>query len=182
MNTQEALLTRRTVHHFKPDLLPAGALEQALEAAIRAPNHKLTNPWRFTEVGAPSRRAFVDVASDLKFGPGYTESQRAMLAKKMETSPVFLIVSQVLNPDANRRKEDYAAVACAIENFSLSLWARGIGTKWSTTKAIHDARVYELMGIDSAVEEIVGVLFVGFPAVVPETPRRPVSEVFRRVD
>ena len=182
MNALDALLTRRTIHEFVDTPLPEGAVRTALGAAIRAPNHKLTNPWRFTLVGAHARKAYVDVATEIKFGVGYTEKQRDVLSKKMETSPGFLVVSQVIDADPRRRQEDYASVACAIQNFSLALWAQGIGSKWSTSPAIRDVRVYDVMGIDPSVEEIVGVVFVGYPAKTPDTPRREIDEVLRHVD
>lgn len=181
MNTHEALMSRRTIHEFRPDPLPDGVLERALEAALRAPNHKLTNPWRFTQVGPHARRTFVDIAAELKFGPEYTEKQRVNIGAKMEVSPVFLVVSQALAPDAVRRHEDFASVACAIQNLSLALWADGVGSKWSTTGAIRDARVYELLGIDPSQEEIVGAVFAGYAEVVPNPPRKGLDEVFRQV-
>lgn len=181
MNTHEALMTRRTIHEFRSDPLPEGAVARALEAALRAPNHKLTNPWRFTQVGPKARSSFVDIAAELKFGPDFTAKQREGIGSKMESSPVFLAVSQVISADSGRRHEDFAAVACAIQNLSLSLWADGIGSKWSTTGAIRDARVYALLGIDPSLEEIVGVVFVGYAEVVPNPPRRPLEEVFRTV-
>lgn len=182
MNAHDALMSRRTVHEFRPEVLPEGVLERALECALRAPNHKLTNPWRFIRVGRVARKAFVDVAAERKFGEGYSEKQREMLGRKMETSPEFVVVTQVIAGDAHRRREDYAAVACAIQNMCVALWADGVASKWSTTGAIEDARVYDLLGVDPAVEEIVGVVFAGFAEVVPQTPRRPLHEVLRSVE
>jgi nitroreductase len=178
----EALMGRRTIQTFRSDPLPAGILEMALEAAIRAPNHKLTNPWRFTQVGAKSRKDFVDFAAEAKFGGAPSERQREMVAKKLESAAVFLIVSQVIDADPFRRREDYAAIACAIQNLSLALWAEGVGSKWSTGPATRDPRTYDLLSIDPAIEEIVGVVLIGYATSIPETPRRPLSEVFRTVE
>lgn len=182
MNVMEALMGRRTIQAFKTDPLPDGIVEKALEAAIRAPNHKLTNPWRFTQVGPKSRKLFVDYAAEAKFGGVPSERQREMVAKKLEMAPVFLVVSQVIDADPFRRKEDYASVACAIQNLSLALWAEGVGSKWSTGPATRDPRTYELLGIDPAIEEIVGVVMVGYAASIPDTPRLPLADVFREVE
>ncbi len=182
MTALEVLMSRRTIQDFKTDPLPDGILERALEAALRAPNHKLTNPWRFTQVGPKSRKVFVDLAAEAKFGADPSERQREMVAKKLEKSPVFLAVSQVLDPDPFRRQEDYAAVACAIQNLSLALWAEGVGSKWSTGPATRHPLTYELLGIDPASEELVGVVMIGYPASVPDSPRLPLADVFRRVD
>ena len=52
---QEALLSRRTVHHFEERPVPDDVLRRGLECAIRAPNHKLTEPWRFRSLGECQR-------------------------------------------------------------------------------------------------------------------------------
>lgn len=52
-HVQNNILTRRTVNDFEPTL-PNNwerSLEHAIEAAIYAPNHKRTEPWRFYLLG-----------------------------------------------------------------------------------------------------------------------------------
>ena len=61
MDAHEALLTRRTIHNFTRDEVPEEAIERALQAALRAPNHKLTNPWRFTRLGPGARKDIEEV-------------------------------------------------------------------------------------------------------------------------
>ena len=177
----DLIVSRDTAHFYRPDPLPEGALRRALEAAIRAPNHKLTNPWRFTRVGPLTREAIVELGVELKCGPEASASRREKVRRKLADPPVLWIVSQVLVEEAFRRKEDYAAVACAIQNLCLSLWGEGIGSKWSSGELTRDERVYRLAEIDPEREEIVGFVWAGYPLHTSRAPREPLSQVAREL-
>lgn len=182
MKVSEAILGRRTIHKFRDDELPKGVLEEALEAAIWAPNHKLTNPWRFVLVGPKTRTKIVDIVVDLKaLKRPLSSTDEARLRSKLETSPVMIAAVQCLDSNPRRLKEDYASMACAIQNLSLSLWAHGVGAKWSTTFAINDPRTMELLKVSPEGEEIVGFIYAGYPDVIPKTHRQPLSKVVREV-
>ena len=47
MNVSEAIRTRRDLGKVKPDAVPQEWIEQIVEAGTWAPNHKLTEPWKF---------------------------------------------------------------------------------------------------------------------------------------
>ncbi len=59
----------------------------------------------------------------------------------------------------------------------LYLWPQGIGVKWTTGGITRQQRFYELLGIDSASESIVGFFWYGVPKVMPTQQRRPVKEI-----
>ncbi len=66
---QRVLASRVTCLDFGSKSLPAGAIERAVQAAIAAPNHRLTEPWRFVRVGVDTREALCQ-------GSGAPEGQR----------------------------------------------------------------------------------------------------------
>ena len=90
-----------------------------------------------------------------------------------------MVVSQIISSDARQSKEDYAAVSCAIQNFSLALAAHGLGSKWSTGSMTRHQLAYDLSEIDQNKEEIVGFIWFGYPARVPSPKRPELSEIFR---
>lgn len=183
MNIQEAILTRRTIQSFRPGEVDRAAIDRALEAAIRAPNHKLTNPWRFTHFG-PKARAQIDALGiELKLkGRTPTPEMMERLRAKFEYPAHLIAVSQILDDDDFRRREDYGAVACAIQHICLSLWAEDIGTKWGTGSVTRHEKTYEILGIDPEVEEIVGFVWIGIPADIPSTPRTELAQVTRTTE
>lgn len=175
MDCHQALLSRRTIHHYEPAPVPREVLERALEAAHQAPNHKLTYPWRFTLIGPRARERIAEVSAALKTakGPAPTPEALAAIKRKLTDPGAVIAVSCVRCADSFRSREDYGAVACSIENLMLSLWADGFGTKWTTGAVTRDPRTYEILGVDPEKEEMVGFVLAGKPAKQPTPPPRP---------
>jgi len=116
---------------------------------------------------------------DILTGEEREQRRRALVAKFL-SKPGVLCVSAIQEGDAQRRREDFAAVCCAIQNVQLAAWADGIGMQWTTSPVTTDHSTYELLGIDPARETIVGFLYYGYPAEVPTPKRRPIEDVVRR--
>ena len=188
MELFEALRQRRTIKDFKPDAVPAALLERALATGLWAQNHKLTEPWRFTLLGPETHRRLAErfaqgqAASVGEADPARREQIRREAAAKILSKPCLVAVSQSLGGSPAQRREDYGAIACAVQNIQLAAWAEGLGMQWSSGKIIALPETYEVLAIDPAREEIVGLLFFGFPASVPAAQaRRPLAEVSRRL-
>ena len=47
MDVLKAIHTRRTIFKFRPGAVPKEVIEKIFEAGLWAPNHHLTDPWRF---------------------------------------------------------------------------------------------------------------------------------------
>lgn len=169
----EAILARRTAHAYRSDPLPAGCLERGLEAANHAPCHRLTYPWRFIRVGPKARAVLADLAVAIKAAkrPIPPEEASRVAAKFLEP-PELVAACQLRSPDAFQAREDYAACACAIQNFCISLAGEGAFTKWSTGAITRDPRAWEILGVDPARAEVIGFLWAGF-ADRPRPVERP---------
>ena len=149
-------------------------MARALEAAVMAPNHLMTWPWRFHRVGPRGRETLAEVYVRLKTeGKPSNPKGEARLRDKMMQAPELVVVSQVLAGDPAREREDYAACAAAIQNLMLSLAGDEVGSKWSTSGVIHDSATYRLLGLVPEKEAILGLIWAGYPEGPVGTPDRP---------
>jgi len=167
---------RRSVDFYEPDVVPNSVILEAIEVARWAPNHRLTQPWRFYLIGPATRRAVTDLAVELdvaKKGERAGPVRRA----RLDAVPGFLVLTTRHSEDVLLEREDYAACCCAAHNLMLYLWQCGIGTKWTTGGITRDPRFYALLGIDETKESVVGFIWYGKPKVVPAQDRKPVAEL-----
>lgn len=172
---------RRTVALFKPDPPPRELLLAAVDAARWAPNHHLTEPWRFFLLGDGTARSMVEIAAELtlaKRGAAAAKKRRQLL----EAVPRWMAVTCRRTEDRFREREDYGACCCAIQNFMLCLWESGLACKWSTGAVTRDQRFYELLGVSADQEMVVGLFSMGYPRIIPEQKRRPVGEILTELD
>jgi nitroreductase/predicted NUDIX family NTP pyrophosphohydrolase len=183
-HVDHVLRTRRTVHLFTSDPVPKGAIDAALAAAIQAPNHRHTHPWRFTVVGQETRTTLAEIGVRLKTAKAGKELSPEVAAKvraKVTTAAELVVFRQVLHEDPAVREEDYASLACAAQNLMLSLHARGIYTKWGSGGVTRHDDTYALLGVDREIERIVGFLYCGYAAAVPSPKRPPLAELVTRI-
>lgn len=167
---------RRSIDLFDPKPVGAAPLLDAIDVARWAPNHRLTEPWRFYLIGPATRARIIDLAVELDSaakGERAGEARRARLT----AVPGFFVLTSRRSEDQLLEREDYAACCCAAQNAMLYLWQRGIGVKWTTGGVTRNQRFYEIIGIDAAKEVVVGFFWYGVPKVVPTQKRKPVAEI-----
>ena len=131
--TEKLIRERRTIHDFTQTRCQQSLIRDALAAVCWAPNHHLTQPWRFYWIGDETREAIARLNATMvtqKKGEAAGEEKY----QRWRTIPGWLVVTSARSDDDAQRwdREDYAATCCVIHNFSLLLWAQGIGVKWTT--------------------------------------------------
>ena len=97
--------------------------------------------------------------------------------KRWMDIPGWLVITCQKSDDKILYQEDYAACCCVVQNLMLCLWEKGIGTKWSTGPVTHDDRFYDLIWVNRELENIVGLIWYGYPAEIPQTTRKPLQQV-----
>ena len=170
------LRSRRTIHLFEPEPPPRATLLKAIDLARWAPNHRLTEPWRFYLLGRTTAEAVAHLNAEIVAEQRGEKAAQAKLAR-WRSMPGWLVVTARIAEDPIVTEENYAACCCAIQNMHLYLWSEGIGMKWGTGKVTRHPRFFDLLGIDPAQEKLVGMFWYGYPAEVPQTQRKPVEEV-----
>ena len=184
MNTHDAIARRTSTRNFRPEPLPRHVIERLLAAAVRAPNHKLTEPWRFVVVTGAAKARYAEIRKAhraRRFDDATTpDAQRAIEKtwKEHIDTPAFVFVLCAVSEDAIRREEDYGATMMAIQNLLVAATADGIGTFLRTGGIMQHPDVLALVGV-SAGHRIVGIVSLGYLAseVEPTPRKKPMSEL-----
>ncbi len=172
----EVLRGRRTIELFLQTPVPRDLVNEAVEAAIWAPNHYVSEPWRFYVLGNASIERCLDLCRDIVLGK---KGEKAADFKRQSWSekPGWLVVTCQRSADELRQHEDYAACCAAVQNLMLYLWKAGVGCKWTTGDITRDARFFEIISVDEAQEFVVGLVWYGYPKLTPMQSRKNLSEV-----
>lgn len=172
----EVLRGRRTIELFLQTPVPEKLVRDAIEVATWAPNHHVTEPWRFILPGQEAVDQILDlcelIATSRK-GAEAGKHKRGSWAEK----PGWLVVTCERCDDDLRQKEDYAACSAAIQNFMLYLWKAGVGSKWTTGDITRDPRFFNIVGVDESAAIVVGLVWFGYPKLTPTQSRKDVSDV-----
>jgi nitroreductase len=169
MELEEAIRTRRTHKAFAPEPVPDDLLSELFELARWAPNHHLTNPWRFRVLGPRSLAALKQAA-----GPE--------AASKLDRAPTLVAVTCVRSPDDPvQDEEDLLASACAAFIVLLAAHGRGLAGYWRTPGVLRTPEGLAALRIPGE-ERFIGLLHLGSPRQEREPPaRESVSDVALRL-
>lgn len=182
MEVFEAISGRRTVKAFTGPALTPEELDPLFDAARWAPNHKLTEPWRFRVLGDASRSALKIAAAGVAAAHAPegadTELIGAVAAKKIDRAPTLVAVSCVRNADPVLEAEDFAATAVASYIVLLAAHAQGLAGYWRTPEVLRDNAGTEALGIGPE-EDVLGLLYLGRPnGALPAAPDRAGADSF----
>ncbi|MCZ2260339.1 nitroreductase family protein [Sporosarcina sp. G11-34] len=161
------IISRRTIKAFKKDPINVEEIIELLNVAKWAPNHKLTEPWRFQLYVDEGKETFVQAYIDSQPTVDGEVTKRVQnKAQYYRDIPIHLAVIMPEDPRQRRWDEDYGAVSSLIQNFQLAAWERGIGMIWRTNDWVYDPVFREGIGA-SPGEKVVATLMIGYPKHVP---------------
>jgi nitroreductase len=155
---------RRTHKAFGPEPVPRTTLVELLDVARFAPNHHLTQPWRFRVLGP-------DTLTRLKECAGPAE------AAKLERAPTLVLASAALSGDLVQDEEDVCATAAAIMLVLLAATERGLASYWRTPGILRTARGREATGVPRG-ERVLALLHFGLPEREPASRERAPVEAY----
>src|SRR5918997_340034 len=138
MDVVTAIRTRRTHKAYGPEPVDRPTLDALFDLARWAPNHHLTNPWRFRVVGPAALERLKEAA-----GPE--------AGAKLERCPTLVVVSAV----GDEEDRDAAAIAAYI--VLLAAHGRGLAGYWRTPEVLHRPEGRAALGIADE-EQILGLL------------------------
>ncbi len=191
----EAIYSQRQITRYRRDPVPREAIEQIIDAAIRAPSGGNTQPWHF--IAITDRELIEKIGGlyrDLWLGslgaePGPGESPvygaARYLANHMPEVPAMILVcadhtrgSAPYTPGQPVERGRYASsIWLAIQNLFLAARALGLGTRITTTHIRGEEQIKEWLGIPEHVETVC-LTPLGYPrGSFGPTVRTPADEV-----
>lgn len=175
MQTLDAINQRRTIKRFENQEVSRGDIEAMLSAATLAPNHRLTQPWRFYVLGPEARYGYGMALGNRKAkkieDPAAAQKMRETVAEEHRAVPGMLAIAMTVNENEEIREEDYAAVMMGVQNLALVAVEKGLGTAFKSGAILGDPAARAAVGV-AENERIVLVINVGVAAEVPAPKAR----------
>ena len=172
MQLEDAIRTRRTHKAYRPEPVDPATLDELFDLARWAPNHHLTNPWRFRVIGPNARERLKAVEERAKPGT----------SGKLDRAPTLVAVTVRQTGDARQDREDLLAGGVAAYIVLLAAHARGLAGYWRTLDVLNEPAGREALGIGDE-ETAVGLLHLGHPRQEQRVPERaPLPEVVDYLD
>ncbi len=165
MELEQAIRTRRTHKAYAPEPVERRTLDELFELARWAPNHKLTNPWRFRVLGPQALERLKAAGED------------PIAAAKLNRAPTLVAVTATQSGDPLTDEEDVLATGAAAYVVLLAAHGRGLAGYWRTPGVLRTAAGRTALGVPDD-ERVLGLLHLGHPRQQPRVPERaPVADV-----
>ena len=165
MDVESAIRLRRTHKQYGSEPVSEAVVRELVDLARWAPNHKLTNPWRFRLLG-PETRARID------------ELVPEAEVIKLRRAPTLVLVTALRSDDPVLAEEDVLAAAAATYAVLLAATARGLASYWRTPSCFREPAVRSVLRLSES-EVVVALVHLGTPVTDPPPKERaPVDDVF----
>jgi nitroreductase len=166
--------SKRKIHREQIELL--------LNNAIWAPSHGLTQPWRFVVLQDNALMQLSEVLGNayLSETPKELQNDKKLIKlinrPKLATAVIALIVDREKDTKISEA-DDFAAVACAVQNMHLTATAQGIGGFWSSTNMVKTQQFREFISLTEQ-QVCIGLFYLGYPEIEwPKGQRKPIEYV-----
>jgi nitroreductase len=159
MELEAAIRGRRTHKAYGREPVDRTTLQELFELARWAPNHHLTNPWRFRVLGPTALERLKEAA-----GPE--------AAGKLDRAPTLIAVSVTQGgEDPVADEEDMLAAGVAAYIVLLAAHGRGLAGYWRTPAVLRTEAGRAALGVADD-ERVIGLLHLGPPRQEREAPER----------
>ena len=158
MQLEQAIRGRRTIKAYGSQPVDRAVLDELFELARWAPNHHLTQPWRFRVLGPESLDRLKQAA-----GPE--------AAGKLDRAPTLVLCTARIGGDPVQDEEDLLATACAAFIVLLAAQARGLGSYWRTPEVLRRVEGLTACGVGED-ERLVALIHLGESRQAKRPPDR----------
>jgi len=184
----ELIQNRRSIapEHYSSRKVHREIIEQILTNATWAPNHGMTQPWRFKVfTGQGLQRLSDELPTLYKATIGKDFSDKKFEKLRARLANVSVVICVCMERQETRRIpeiEEIEAVACAVQNMYLSATAYGIGAYWSSPAFCYTNEMKDYLDLGKE-DKCLGLFYLGYPEVEwPSSHRKPLEYVTQWFD
>lgn len=185
----ELMRYRRTIYpkDYTERAVHRELVERILTNATWAPNHGMTQPWRFTVFTGDARKRLSDRLSEIYLANTPADK---VLPKKLESirqrplqSSVVIAIGLQRDPSGKiNERDELLAMGCAVQNMHLTCAAYGLGAFWATGAPMTGPAMKAFLGLGEQ-DLALGLFYIGYPAVEwPKGYRKPLDQLVHWVD
>jgi nitroreductase len=156
VDAEAAIRARRTHKQYGSTPVDGETLRELVDLARSAPNHKLTQPWRFRVLGPEIRSRIDELAGEKE-------------AMKLRRAPTLILATASLLGEPHVDGEDLHATACAVYAVLLGATNRGLASYWRTPACFTEPSIRDELAL-AANEHVVALIHLG-PAVSEPPPK-----------
>ena len=175
MSVMDAIAARRSIKNFTDRAITNEEIEQLLGAVCCAPNHRMTEPWRFYVLGPEGRAAYGKALGMRKAkrveDPEAAQAVIEKVSRVHRDLPAMILVAIAKDENPEIQEEDYAAAWMGIQNLSLAACDMGLGTHLKSGAIMDDPNARGPMGV-AENERIIACVELGEPADMPDGKAR----------
>lgn len=159
-----------------------GLVSELVENATWAPNHGLTEPWKFHIFSGSSRASLANALQDIYRQTTPVAEFREDKLKKMGENPLLapVIVACVMERNGGAKipeHEELEAASCALQNLMLSATSAGLASFWSSPPLLGTPEFQTWLGLRHE-DRCIGLMYLGWPRPGlnwPRSVRQPVE-------
>ena len=163
--------SRRSIGNLVAPAPTHAQVEQAIEVALSAPDHKDLNPYRFIVLENQALNNLGTALKNAAIAQGETDEKTLAKAENMPLRAPMIIacVTNFKSHDKVPHWEQIAASSCAVQNLLLALSAQGFATVWRTGPLANAPAIKQLFNV-TADNQVIAFVYVG-TAVSTMPPR-----------
>lgn len=170
MQALDLLLNRRSVAKLVEPAPQGKALENIIQAGLRAPDHGCLTPWRFVIAQGEGLEKLATILSDA----AKAENEDAAVIEKLANAPfrapmVITVISKVKDHPKVPAFEQHLSAGCAVQAMQMAAIAQGFQGFWRSGHWMFHPQVHQAFGLEGE-DQIVGFLYLGTPGVEPMSP------------
>ncbi|MDU0354659.1 NAD(P)H nitroreductase [Paraglaciecola aquimarina] len=161
MQALDLLLNRSSQPRLQNPAPEGQALENIMQAALRAPDHAALTPWKFIVCQGNGLTRLGEIYQQAAIKAGKPEKDIERAPQLPVRAPMVIVaISKYQDHEKVPWVEQVASTSCAVNNMQMAALAQGFGGVWRTGWYAQDEQVKHALNL-SEKDEIVGFLYLG---------------------